>query len=77
MHNTTKTLNVNQNHKFRINKSKCNTFFKSPRYDSQESSQVSNGNKNRLDQDLFYQSNIERQSHLNPEDCKNYLNCLE
>ena len=33
-------------------------------------SQVSNGNKNRLDHESFYQSNIERLLHLNPEDCK-------
>ena len=32
-------------------------------------SQVSNGNKNRLDHESFYQSNIERLLHLNPEDC--------
>ena len=36
-------------------------------------SQVSNGNKNRLDHESFYQSNIERLLHLNPEDCKNEL----
>ena len=36
-------------------------------------SQVSNGNKNRLDQESFYQSNIERLLHLNPDDCKNEL----
>ena len=34
-------------------------------------SQVSNGNKNRLDHESFYQSNIERLLHLHPEDCKN------
>ena len=34
-------------------------------------SQVSNGNKNRLDHESFYQSNIERLLHLNPDDCKN------
>ena len=33
-------------------------------------SQVSNGNKNRLDHESFYQSNIERLSHLNADDCK-------
>ena len=33
-------------------------------------SQVSNGNKNRLDHESFYQSNIERLLHLNPEDVK-------
>ena len=33
-------------------------------------SQVSNGNKNRLDHESFYQSNIERLLHLNPDDCK-------
>ena len=36
-------------------------------------SQVSNGNKNRLDHESFYQSNIERLLHLNPDDCKNEL----
>ena len=36
-------------------------------------SQVSNGNKNRLDHESFYQSNIERLLHLNPDDCKNKL----
>ena len=33
-------------------------------------SQVSNGNKNRSDPESFYQSNIERLLHLNPDDCK-------
>ena len=36
-------------------------------------SQVSNVNKNRLDHESFYQSNIERLLHLNPDDCKNEL----
>ena len=36
-------------------------------------SQVSNGNKNRLDYESFYQSNIERLLYLRPEDCKNEL----
>ena len=36
-------------------------------------SQVSNGNKNRLDHESFYQSNIERLLYLNPDDCKNEL----
>ena len=36
-------------------------------------SQVSNGNKNRLDHKSFYQSNIERFLHLKPEDCKKEL----
>ena len=36
-------------------------------------SQVSNGNKNRLDQESFYQSNIERHLHLQSEDCKSEL----
>ena len=36
-------------------------------------SQDSNGNKNRLDHESFYQSNIERLLHLNPDDCKNEL----
>ena len=31
-------------------------------------SQVSNGNKNRLDHELVYQSNIERLLHLSPDD---------
>ena len=39
-------------------------------------SQVSNGNKNRLDHDSFYQSNIERLLHLNPDDCKTELHRL-
>ena len=36
-------------------------------------SQVSNGNKNRFDHESFYQSNIERLLHINPDDCKNKL----
>ena len=67
---------------------KCNsdTLFKSPSNNSYRiqihstfsekkvhCSQVSNGNKNRLDHESFYQSNIERLLHLNPEDCKNEL----
>ena len=36
-------------------------------------SQVSNGNKNQLDHESFYQSNIERLLHLNPDYCKNEL----
>ena len=36
-------------------------------------SQVSNGNKNRLDHESFYQSNIERLLHLNLDYCKNEL----
>ena len=40
-------------------------------------SQVSNGNKNRLDHDSFYQSNIERLLHISPEDCKNELKRLK
>ena len=36
-------------------------------------SQVSNGNKSRLDHESFYQSNIERLLHLNSDDCKNKL----
>ena len=39
-------------------------------------SQVSNGNKNRLDHESFYQSNIERLLHLSPQDCKNELGRL-
>ena len=39
-------------------------------------SQVSNGNKNRQDHESFYQSNIERLLHLNPQDCKNELRQL-
>ena len=39
-------------------------------------SQVSNGNKNRLDHESFYQSNIERLLHLSPDDCKNKLRRL-
>ena len=40
-------------------------------------SQVSNGNKNRLDHESFYQSNIERLLHLSPQDCKNELRRLK
>ena len=36
-------------------------------------SQVSNGNKNQIDHESFYQSNIERILHLKPDDCKNEL----
>ena len=36
-------------------------------------SQVSNGNKNRLDHESLYRSNVERFLHLKPEDCKNEL----
>ena len=36
-------------------------------------SQVSNGNKNRLDHESFYQSNMERLLHLSPEDCKKLI----
>ena len=39
-------------------------------------SQVSNGNKNRLDHESFYQINIKRLLHLSPEDCKNELKRL-
>ena len=40
-------------------------------------SQVSNGNKNRLDHESFFcQSNIERLLHLSPDDCKNELRRL-
>ena len=39
-------------------------------------SQVSIGNKNRLDHESFYQSNIERLLHLSPQDCKNELRRL-
>ena len=39
-------------------------------------SQVSNGNKNRLDHESFYQSNIERLLHLTPDDCKVELHRL-
>ena len=39
-------------------------------------SQVSKGNKNRLDHEFFYQSNIERLLHLSPEDFKNELKRL-
>ena len=40
-------------------------------------SQVSNWNKNRLDHESFYQSNIERLLHLSPDDCKNELSRLK
>ena len=36
-------------------------------------SQVSNGNKNRLNHEFFYESNIERLLHFSPQDCKNEL----
>ena len=36
-------------------------------------SQVSNGNKNRLDNESIYQISIERLLHPNPNDCKNEL----
>ena len=39
-------------------------------------SQVSNGNKSRLDHEYFYQSNFERLLHLSPQDCKNELKRL-
>ena len=39
-------------------------------------SQVSNGNKNRLEHEPFYQSNIERLLHLSPQGCKNELKRL-
>ena len=40
-------------------------------------SQFSNGNKNRLDHESFYQSNIKRLLHLSPDDCKNELERLK
>ena len=40
-------------------------------------SQVSTGNKNRLDHESFYQSNIKRQLHLSPDDCKNEFKRLK
>ena len=39
-------------------------------------SQVSNGNKNRLDHESFYQSNIEILLHLSIQECKNELRRL-
>ena len=36
-------------------------------------SQISNRNKNRLDRESFYQSNIERLLHLKAQDCKSEL----
>ena len=39
-------------------------------------SQVSKGNKNRLDHESFYQSNIKKLLHLSPEDCKKRTNQL-
>ena len=39
-------------------------------------SQVSNGNKNRLDHESFDQSDIERLLHLSPQDCKNEFSRL-
>ena len=38
---------------------------------------ISNGNKNRLGHESFYQSNVETLLHLSPEDCKNELNRLK
>ena len=40
-------------------------------------SQVSNGNKNRIDHESFYQSNIGRLLHLSPDNCKNELERLK
>ena len=40
-------------------------------------SQVSNGKKNRLDHESFYQSNIEGLLHLSAKDCKNKLKKLK
>ena len=40
-------------------------------------SQVSNGNKNRLDHDSFYQSNIKRLLHLSRDECKNEIERLK
>ena len=40
-------------------------------------SQVSNGNKNRLDHESFYQSNIKRLLHLSTDGCKNELKRLK
>ena len=57
--------------------------YNTPPYKTQYSekkvhcSQVSNGNKNRLDHESFYQSNIEKLQHLSPEDCKNEINRLK
>ena len=39
-------------------------------------SQLSNGNRNRLDHECFYQNNIERLLLRSPEDCKNELSRL-
>ena len=39
-------------------------------------SQVSNRNRNRLEHESFYQSNIERLLHLSPQDCKNEVRRL-
>ena len=39
-------------------------------------SQVSNGNKNRLDHESFYQGNFERLLHPSPHECKNELKRL-
>ena len=38
--------------------------------------QVSNGNRNRLGHESFYQSDIERLLHFSPQDCKNELSRL-
>ena len=73
----------------RNNKNIGNTLFKSPSYnlnrisvhskffrEKMYCSQVSNGNKYRLDQESFYHRNIERLLHFNPDDCENELKRL-
>ena len=47
---------------------KCTAIFSQKKV---HCSQVSYGNKNRLDHEFFCQSNIERLLHLTPDDCKN------
>ena len=58
---------------------KYNTPFYKTQYSEKKvhCSQVSNGTKNRLDHESFYQINIEKLQHLSPEDCKNELNRLK
>ena len=49
------------------------TLYSKARATTVHCSQVSNVNRNRLDHESFYQSNIERLLHLNFDDCKNEL----
>ena len=63
------------------NNYRSDLLFKTPSYnlnkilfrEKAHCSQVSNGNKNRLNHEFFYQSKIERLLHLNAEGCNNEL----